>query len=664
MKARVADFKFILLALMLAAVALRSSAAPPAGYYQVWGDEFNGTSLDTNKWDYWLLGRRREAVNVTNAVSCDGSNLVIATYTSGGVNYTAMVATDQTFRTKYGYWESSIKWSDTNGMWSAVWMQSPTMGANLHDPATSGSELDFAEHRYVDGTGANIANQVQNNIHWNGYGAAAASAGSGNIGSGLAEGYHTYGFLWTPALYTLYVDGSNLRSWNFANNRVPISNSTEWIIFSSEVDDSSTTWAGFIPSGGYGPLGTSTARLLVDYCRYYAPTNTLFWTGANSHFLTDAANWVDSMPLTSASDLTFSFLSGSNLAPVLGANLAIDGLTVLELNHGLSISSNTLTIGAGGIDTISANHPVNLNSTINLGAAQTWEIGAACPVNVNGNLTGTNSLAKANAGVLCLNASNSFIGSMRIFSGTLRLGNAHALQASTLNLDASDSGTLSFGALTNATVAALTGSRNLVLANAANAAVVLSISSRAANSFAGILSGHGGLVKSGASTEILSGANNFCGTTTVSNGALIVNGALGTNAVTVTGGKLGGVGVISGAVNIQAGGTLAPGSNAIGALTISNTLTLGGTCFIEINQALKTNDVVRGLSTVNFGGTLTVNNLSGAPTAGDSFNIFQAASYHGAFTAFNLPPLGAGLAWNTANLKVDGTLSVVATVAP
>ncbi|MGD0260603.1 MAG: hypothetical protein ABSD29_12355 [Verrucomicrobiota bacterium] len=60
--------------LLSALLIFQAHAAPLAGYYQVWGDKFNSTSLDTTKWDYWLLGSRRDAVNVTNAVSLNGSN--------------------------------------------------------------------------------------------------------------------------------------------------------------------------------------------------------------------------------------------------------------------------------------------------------------------------------------------------------------------------------------------------------------------------------------------------------------------------------------------------------------------------------------------------------------------------------------------------------------
>src|ERR1044072_1408467 len=107
----------------------RAAAVPPPGYYLVWGDEFNDTSLDRSKWDYWLLGRRRNAFNVTKAISLNGSNFVITPYTSNKLHYTGFIASDETFRPRYGYWESNIRWSDTNGMWSAFWLQSPEMVA-------------------------------------------------------------------------------------------------------------------------------------------------------------------------------------------------------------------------------------------------------------------------------------------------------------------------------------------------------------------------------------------------------------------------------------------------------------------------------------------------------------------------------------------------------
>ena len=396
-------------------------AAPPAGYYLVWSDEFNSPNLDTTKWDYWLLGGRRNAVNVTNAVTLNGSNLVINTYTTGSTHYTAMLATDGTFRSRYGYWEANVKWADTNGMWSAVWMQSPTMGTYLNDPFVSGSEIDIAEHRYVDNVPNSIANQVQNNVHWNGYGSAAKSAGSGNIGSGLATGFHTYGFQWTPTVYNILIDGSNLRSWSYANNAVPIAQSSAWMILSSEVDDTSTTWAGYIPAGGYGPLGTSSAKLTVDYVRYYAPTNTLFWTGASSAYWNNGGNWISNLPPTALSDLTFSYLSG-NLSNVLGQDFTVNSLVFLNLNNGVTINgANTLTLGAGGVDMIAANHSVSLNCPVTIGAAQTWTIGPNNPGNLltlNGPLAGTAAFSKGGYGTMIISGTNSFSGTLNVDTGS------------------------------------------------------------------------------------------------------------------------------------------------------------------------------------------------------------------------------------------------------
>ena len=60
--------------------------------------------------------------------------------------------------------------------------------------------------------------------------------------------------------------------------------------------------------------------------------------------------------------------------------------------------------------------------------------------------------------------------------------------------------------------------------------------------FAGVISGSGGLIKDGASTQTLTGANTYTGTTTISAGTLEVSGASGaltaTSAVNINGGTL------------------------------------------------------------------------------------------------------------------------------
>ena len=200
------------------------------------------------------------------------------------------------------------------------------------------------------------------------------------------------------------------------------------------------------------------------------------------------------------------------------------------------------------------------------------------------------------------------------------------------------------------------------------AAATLVISNTADYTFNGVLANTGGalsLNKMAAGTFTLTGNHNYTGPTTVSAGALLVNGLLPASAVTVSGtGILGGNGSLGGAVIVQSGGTLAPGTS-IGKLTVSNSLTLqpGSQALMEISHSLLTNDVLRVTGILNCGGTLTVSNLAGTLAAGDSFTLFQAGSISSTFASYSLPTLNPGLGWNTTGLT-NGVLSVVQTVNP
>src|SRR5439155_20065139 len=111
-----------------------------------------------------------------------------------------------------------------------------------------------------------------------------------------------------------------------------------------------------------------------------------------------------------------------------------------------------------------------------------------------------------------------------------------------------------------------------------------------------------------------------------------------------------------------AGGSLAPAAS-IGTVTVANTVTLGGTVSMEINKSgvTTTSDkLVRSGGGLTYGGTLTVTLLGGsdALTGGETFDLFDAASFSGAFSVTNLPVLAAGLNWWTDLLGLDGTIAV------
>jgi autotransporter-associated beta strand protein len=134
----------------------------------------------------------------------------------------------------------------------------------------------------------------------------------------------------------------------------------------------------------------------------------------------------------------------------------------------------------------------------------------------------------------------------------------------------------------------------------------------------------GSLTKIGTGTLTLGGANTYTGSTTVNNGALIVNGSIST-AVAVNGGTLGGTGT-TGAVTVNSGGTLSPGTSP-GILNVSGnlTLTLGATYLVDLNGAVVGSqyDQTNVTGSVILGDATLSLNLGFTPIVGTTFEIIQ-----------------------------------------
>ncbi|MCW1922267.1 autotransporter-associated beta strand repeat-containing protein [Luteolibacter arcticus] len=173
------------------------------------------------------------------------------------------------------------------------------------------------------------------------------------------------------------------------------------------------------------------------------------------------------------------------------------------------------------------------------------------------------------------------------------------------------------------------------------------------------------LTKTGTGTLVLAGSNNsYTGVTTVSAGTLVVNGTLATAAGSVEVGATGtldGAGTINRPVNLAAGSVITPAGATIGTLTVGGTVTLQGTTVLQIHKdsgSGLTQDLLDA-DAVNFGGTLEVTATGDALALGDSFLLFDAATYGGGFTSFSLPALAGGLSWDFGGLASSGILTVV-----
>jgi len=99
---------------------------------------------------------------------------------------------------------------------------------------------------------------------------------------------------------------------------------------------------------------------------------------------------------------------------------------------------------------------------------------------------------------------------------------------------------------------------------------------------------------------------------------------------------------------------------------VNGPLTMLGTNTMQIgkNGTNALCDSVAGLGTVLCGGTLNITLTSGTLMAGDTFKLFQAETYSGAFGALNFPALDQGLYWDTAALASAGLLKVSGITPP
>ncbi len=215
--------------------------------------------------------------------------------------------------------------------------------------------------------------------------------------------------------------------------------------------------------------------------------------------------------------------------------------------------------------------------------------------------------------------------------------------------------------------------------------------------FTNVIGGTGGFVWDAYGPEtVFTASNIYSGPTVIGNGLTLVlsgNGSISYSSLIFFGGSnpanvsldvsgrpdktltlasgqtLGGIGTINGSLVMFAGATLSPagtnvtlgmteGSSSTGTIIATNAITLNGTTVMKLNGS-GVNDQVQAGAGITYGGTLSLINISGSPfAAGNSFQIFSAASYTGSFANITPATPGAGLAWDTSQLNT-GFLNVV-----
>ena len=250
-----------------------------------------------------------------------------------------------------------------------------------------------------------------------------------------------------------------------------------------------------------------------------------------------------------------------------GVNLAAGGLV---LGNAGALGSGALTVsGNGSLDATAA---LNLGNAINLGAA--LNLPGSQDLTLGGNITGTGSLVKNGASTLTLNGTNTFSGGLNANAGSLLRQQRRARYWST-------------------------GHRRQRHARwqrpvepdqqcRLGAGAALSLPGSQAITLGGVVSGTGRLVKNGASTLTLNGANSFGGGLTVNGGGVFLGnaGALGT------------------ALSVGATATL----DSSAALNLANNVNLGAGAALDLlgSQDVSLGGLISGTGSLVKNGTATL----------------------------------------------------------
>lgn len=338
---------------------------------------------------------------------------------------------------------------------------------------------------------------------------------------------------------------------------------------------------------------------------------------------------------TGAWEQTFTGgVSGPGRLSKEGSGTLILDNPVASWSGGTRIRGGTLQLGRLGSNGLLPGSP-GRPSTVVISAGATLRFARGSSKSFFDVLSGEGGITVANAAGAAarLVSDNTYTGPTTIKSGTLMLGQGNPGEPGSIaSRLVHNNGTLVFNRVEHLT-------------------------------YPGAIAGPGRVEKQGAGRLVLTGTHEYTGDTTVSAGTLVVNGVTGDSAVFVTGGIVGGQGVIHGPVTIGAGGRLAPGVS-IGTLTISNSLSLSGVTVMELDAAAGTNDCVRGLTSVTYGGALLLSRVGGTIAKSNVFRLFSAERYHGAFRALSPSTPGPGLVWDTNTLATDGTLRVSSVASP
>ncbi|HVE43861.1 MAG TPA: autotransporter-associated beta strand repeat-containing protein, partial [Gammaproteobacteria bacterium] len=349
------------------------------------------------------------------------------------------------------------------------------------------------------------------------------------------------------------------------------------------------TYAGVISgSGGFTKAGSAVLTLsgantysgvtnISAGAIYATNNNSLGDTVGNTIIANNAALHIaGGVTIAEALNITGTGLSSAGAIRSISGNNTLSGAITLAGSSRINSDANTLTL-TGGI--------VGTGQALTIGGSGNTTISTA---GINTSTAGT--LTKDGSGVLLLNATNNYTGATTINAGTLRLGASDRI-ANNSDVVLADVASAVFDLNGfNETIANLTGGGTTGGNITLGAGALLTVTQSVNGTYAGVISGSGGLTKAGSAVLTLSGANTYSGVTNISAGAIYAtnNNSLGDtvgNTIIANNAALhiGGGVTIAEALNITGTGIFSTGAlrNISGNNTLSGVITLAGSTRIN-----------------------------------------------------------------------------------
>ena len=186
------------------------TASEAAPWHLIWHDEFDGTVLDATKWSPRGVGKRENAMVVSDGATLDGTGILhLWVREKDGILQNAMIGTQKKFECRYGIFAARIRFPKSIGQHGSFWMQPARFERVENDAARSGTEIDVVEWFGTKRKDSGVAS----NVYWPGTGGKKVRRGEMHNLSNIRrtknwdDEFHVYSVDWSEQGYVFRIDG-------------------------------------------------------------------------------------------------------------------------------------------------------------------------------------------------------------------------------------------------------------------------------------------------------------------------------------------------------------------------------------------------------------------------------------------------------------------------